>query len=427
MFRLTNTIRDYAWGSDGEISAFLGYEPTGRPEAELWLGAHPGAPSRLLPHDGPTERDRWADAAAAPSLDELIAAAPEATLGPEVAAAFGRLPFLAKVLSAAAPLSLQVHPTAEQARDRFAAQSAAGLDPAAPTSNYKDGFHKPEMILSLTDFTALCGFREPAESSQLFAALEASGALSRQACDAVATVRTALAEGALDTAFAYLLGGPERAVPAEVTALVAEAPTAAPAAARATGDSGLTELPQLAEHYPGDPGVLISLLLNHLQLAPGEAIALPAGNVHAYLRGLGVEVMASSDNVLRGGLTPKHVDVPELLATVDFRPLPVPRVEPLEDHLGRRIYRPGFEEFELQVLSVTAETDVAVDQRGPAVVLVTEGALLLDSPSGTLRVGRGESVFIPAAEAPVVARLAQPTGNHDGGRATAYAVTLPPS
>nr|WP_231366203.1 mannose-6-phosphate isomerase, class I [Zhihengliuella flava] len=417
---MQNTIRDYAWGTDGQISAVLGYEPTGAQEAELWLGAHPGAPSRLVGHADRTDGQR---------LDEVIAADPEGMLGAGPAAKFGRLPFLTKVLSAGSPLSLQVHPTADQAAARFAQQSAAGGDPADPASNYKDPCHKPEMILALTDFTALCGFREPAEAGALFGALEATGRLSVSARRAVATVRAALSAGELNTAFAYLLGGAERAVPPEVSALVAEVPAVAPAAARATHEAGVAELERLAAHYPADPGVLISLLLNHVQLAPGQAIALPAGNVHAYLRGLGIEVMASSDNVLRGGLTPKHVDVAELLSTVDFRPLPVPRVEPVEDELGRQIYRPGFDEFELQVLRVGAQSDVAVDQRGPAVVLVTDGALLLDSPTGTLRLSRGDSVFIPASEAPVVARSAHSTagGNDDGGTATAYAVTLPPS
>ncbi|GHD09634.1 mannose-6-phosphate isomerase, class I [Zhihengliuella salsuginis] len=425
MYHLENTVRDYAWGDTDLIASLLGRAPSGGPEAEMWIGAHPGAPSRLRGADG-AQHD------GAPRLDEFIAADPAARLGEEAGARFGRLPFLAKVLAAAAPLSLQVHPTLEQARAGFAAQQAAGLDPAAPESNYKDDNHKPEMLLALTELTALCGFREPRVSSALFGRLAASQGLSEPARGAAERIRALLDGGDLAGAFTALLGGRERDVPPPIRDLVDQAPGAV--ALLQPGppdlDPGLAELESLAGHYPGDPGVLISLLLNHVTLRPGQAIALPAGNVHAYLRGLGIEVMASSDNVLRGGLTPKHVDVAELLATVDFRPLPVPYVEPVETEFGQRVYRPGFDEFELQVLDVRPGADVPVGQRGPAVVLVTAGALVLDSPTGDVMVDRGESVFLPATAAPVVARLAQSArtgfGDDDGGSATAFAVTLPP-
>ncbi|RZU62094.1 mannose-6-phosphate isomerase, class I [Zhihengliuella halotolerans] len=425
MYHLENTVRDYAWGSTDLIASLLGRAPSGGPEAELWIGAHPGAPSLVL---GPTAEQH--DGAV--RLDEVIAADPVAHLGDEAGARYGRLPFLAKVLAAAAPLSLQVHPTLERARAGFAAQQAAGLAAEHPDSNYKDDNHKPEMLLALTEFTALCGFREPRVAAGLFAQLADSGALSESAREAAEQIGALLGAGDLPGAFTALLGGRTREVSPPVLDLVAQAP-AAVERLRADGariDPGLAELDALNGHYPGDPGVLISLLLNHVTLSPGQAIALPAGNVHAYLRGLGIEVMASSDNVLRGGLTPKHVDVGELLATVDFRPLPVPFVEPNETEFGQRIYRPGFEEFELQVLEVRAGSDVPVDQRGPAVVLVTSGALVLDAPTGDVLVSRGESVFLPATAAPVVARLAQSAratpGDDDGGSATAYAVTLPP-
>jgi mannose-6-phosphate isomerase len=164
----------------------------------------------------------------------------------------------------------------------------------------------------------------------------------------------------------------------------------------------LTTVVDLNHDYPGDPGVLISLLLNRISLAPGEAVYLPAGNVHAYLHGLGIEVMASSDNVLRGGLTPKFVDVPELLKTVAFEAVAVPMLPAETTMLGQELFRPPFREFQLQRIVLAPGADpVPLAQSGAAVVIVTAGSVRLDSPKGELRLERGASAFLPAAEAPV--------------------------
>lgn len=414
MYRLSNTVRDYPWGSRTAIAALLGTEPTGQPAAEMWIGAHPDSPSlATLPGDGGTR-----------ALDELVAAEPHRLLGDQAAGRYGRLPFLAKVLAAAEPLSLQVHPTLEQARAGFAAEEAAGIDRGAAHRNYKDENHKPEIIFPLTEFAALCGFREAAASAALFewlaGAIESDPQLPDPGGRAVAAARrtaATLGQGDLRGAFTDLLSGGS-----DVVQLVDLAATAVACGRHAVQDPGLAELESLAGFHPGDPGVLVSLMLNHLTLRPGQAVYLPAGNIHAYLRGLGVEVMASSDNVLRGGLTGKHMDLPELMDTVDFTSLGVPYLEAEESDLGQELYRPPFEEFQLQRISLPGEAalagdDVAVAQNGPVALLCVAGELVLDSPQGDLRLVRGDSVFIPAHEAPVVAK------RRGDGPALAFAVT----
>ncbi|MBX7442787.1 MULTISPECIES: mannose-6-phosphate isomerase, class I [unclassified Arthrobacter] len=403
MYEIENVLRNYAWGSTTAIASLLGRPESGQPEAELWIGAHPDSPSvAQVPEDG-THRP----------LDALIASDPEHFLGAESVAAFGpRLPFLAKILAAAQPLSLQVHPSLDQARAGFARENEAGMDPHAPNRNYRDDNHKPEMIFALTPFEALCGFRPVAGTRKILLhvaeALTADGkspALIQALLDDLA----AADEGAgLHRAFERLItGGP---AVAEETALVVAALLAG--APLAPYETELRTVISLNEKYPGDPGVLISLLLNRISLQPGEAVYLPAGNVHAYLHGLGVEVMASSDNVLRGGLTPKFVDVPELLRTIDFHPVAVPMISAEKTVMDQELFRPPFGEFQLQRIELGPDAGpVPLAQAGPAVVIVLDGAVYLDSPKGDLELARGGSAFVAAAEAPVnVHRVAGSTG-----------------
>jgi mannose-6-phosphate isomerase, class I len=295
--------RDYAWGSTTAIQRMLGLPEDGRPIAELWFGGHPDDPS---PADTTT-------------LDKLIAADPGALLGRAAVERFGpRLPFLLKVLAAGTPLSIQVHPTLDQAREGFAREDAAGIARTAADRNYRDANHKPELLCALTPFTALCGFRPPEQTLALLDELDVPEL------------------GFLQD----LLRGPDplRRAFTGVLELPDPAPAIAALTRRATGaqDGPLHAARRAAEHFPHDAGVLLTLLLNDVVLQPGEAIFLGAGNVHAYLHGTGVEIMANSDNVLRCGLTPKHVDVPELLRITDFRPL----VEPLIDGTGGRFAAP---------------------------------------------------------------------------------------
>lgn len=395
MFALTNVTRDYAWGSPTAIATLLGTPPSGRPEAELWMGAHPDSPSVAGTPEGPV------------ALDRLIAEHPDTTLGEEVHAAFGaRLPFLAKLLAAETALSLQVHPTRERARERFAEEEAAGVSRSAANRNYKDENHKPEMILALTPFEALCGFRPCAEAAELFrtvgSAIAATGAPVPKLLGRVEmTLNSRMAAPmVVRKAFETLIGGGTETT--ELVELAAPALVAS-AAAGAELSPALLSVIELARQYPGDSGVLVSLLLNRVSLAPGDAIYLPAGNIHAYLNGLGLEVMASSDNVMRGGLTGKHVDVPELLETVDFAPSDVPVVPTRTTALGQQVWEPPFAEFALQRVEIGASDDpVPLVQNGPMIVLAISGSVLLDSPRGDLQLGRGGSVFVPAVENPVM-------------------------
>ena len=407
MYELENVLRPYAWGSRTAIAGLLGRAASGGPEAELWIGAHPDSPSVVPGRAGAGSTGAHAAAAdggGRRALDALIAEDPEHHLGSDSVAEFGpRLPFLLKVLAADSPLSLQVHPTLEQARAGFAREEAAGVDRAAAERNYKDAFHKPEMIFALTPFEALCGFRPAAESRAVFQHLAACfDVAGLELPPLVPLLLEDLAQpdepAALRSAFERLIAGGgdvSHATEMVVAALVSGAPMGSHVAE-------LTTVVNLNRDYPADPGVLISLLLNRISLAPGEAVYLPAGNVHAYLHGLGIEVMASSDNVLRGGLTPKFVDVPELLKTVAFEAVAVPMLPAETTMLGQELYRPPFREFQLQriVLAPGAEP-VPLAQSGAAVVIVTAGSVRLDSPKGELRLDRGTSAFLPAAEAPV--------------------------
>jgi mannose-6-phosphate isomerase len=425
VYELENVLRPYAWGSTTAIAELLGRPASGGPEAELWIGAHPDSPSVALSPAG--ARSAGAHAAAADdggrlALDELIAGDPEHHLGSASVAAFGpRLPFLLKVLAAEQPLSLQVHPTLEQARKGFAREEAAGIEHSAPGRSYKDDNHKPEMILALTPFEALCGFRPAAESRAVFlhlgACLDLAGVPLPPLLDRLLEDLASPDEpAALRSAFERLIAGGEDV--SHATALIAAALTSG--APLAPYQAELSTVVNLNAQYPGDPGVLISLLLNRISLAPGEAVYLSAGNVHAYLHGLGIEVMASSDNVLRGGLTPKFVDVPELLRTIAFEAVGVPMLAAETTLLGQELFRPPFREFSLQRIELEPGAGpVPLAQSGAAVVLVVSGSVLLDSPKGDLQLGRGASAFLPAAEAPV---NVHPVAGA-AGAALAFAVT----
>ncbi|GAA3750717.1 mannose-6-phosphate isomerase, class I [Salinactinospora qingdaonensis] len=385
MWRLANQVRSYAWGSTTAIPRLLGVEPTGQPQAELWLGAHGSAPSHIVTATGSV------------ALDTAIAECPQEMLGEEVALRFGkRLPFLLKLLAAQEPLSLQAHPSSERAQRGYAAENAAGIALDAPHRNYKDPFHKPELVLALEDFQALCGFRPPAH-----ALAELEGLTSDLAVALRTDLAAPTAEAALRAAMTRLLTLPREHRADAVAALVSEL-------ARRTehcGHSGnVTVALDLAQRYPGDPGAVAALLLNHLTLAPGEALFLPAGNVHAYLSGTAVEVMACSDNVLRAGLTPKHVDAEELLDVVDFAVLPIPYVHAQHETApGRLDYRPDIADFALSVISPDStsvpEHSACRLPEGPVIVLALEGAVRLSDATGTtgLTLERGESAFVPAS------------------------------
>ncbi|TQL22160.1 mannose-6-phosphate isomerase, class I [Streptomyces sp. SLBN-134] len=366
MDRLDNTIRPYAWGSTTALPRLLGTEPTGEPQAEMWMGAHPGAPSR-------TGRG---------TLVEVIDADPEKELGPESVARFGpRLPFLLKLLAAGGPLSLQVHPDLTQAKEGYADEERRGVPVTAPHRNYKDANHKPELVCALTEFDGLCGFRDPLRAAELLDGL------------------------GVDTLKPYvdlLHAHPEEAALREVlTAILtadreemARTVTEAAAACDRLGGA-YAPYADIAHHYPGDPGVIAAMLLNHVRLQPGEALFLGAGVPHAYLDGLGVEIMANSDNVLRCGLTPKHVDVPELLRIVRFEAGDPGVLRPEAGPDGEEVYETPIDEFRLSRYVLPAGgTTRDLTLTTPQILLCTAGSVR----AGEHELSPGASVFVPAGE-----------------------------
>jgi mannose-6-phosphate isomerase len=378
MWLLTNTVRTYPWGSRTVIPELLGEpSPAEEPYAELWMGAHPAAPSVL--DDGTP-------------LDKAIQERPEVLLGARAQERFGdRLPFLMKVLAAEKPLSLQAHPTNEQAAAGFAAEEAAGVPRDSATRTFKDPFHKPELLLALTPFEALCGFRPVDESLHCLAKLHVP--------ELKPTI-AALARGGLRAAIPQLI-----ALSAEHRSALVDAVAESAARFVAAHDPEFINTyrwaASLAESYPGDPGVVISLMCNHLKLAPGEAVFLPAGNLHAYLSGAGVEVMASSDNVLRGGLTGKHVDLAALIEVLDFTDGRVPVLHPVLGPGGLH-YPVPVEEFDLTRYQL-GEQSGKLTADGPQILLCTEGSAVLRSADAELVLRQGSSAFVPAGT-PVTAR-----------------------
>ncbi|MFD7557879.1 mannose-6-phosphate isomerase, class I [Streptomyces sp. NPDC059835] len=368
MDRLTNTIRPYAWGSTTAIPRLLGVDPTGEPQAELWMGAHPGAPSRLDRGDGEQ------------ALSDVIAADPERELGAATVARFGPgLPFLLKILAAGAPLSLQVHPDLDQAKAGFEDEERRGVPFGAAHRNYKDPNHKPEMLCALTPFDGFCGFRPPLDAAELM---------------------DGLGVDSLKPYVDLLHAHPEEAALREVLTAVLTADRAEMARTVADVEAAADRLggryapySSLVHHFPGDPGVVAAMLLNHFRLQPGEAVFLGAGVPHAYIDGLGVELLANSDNVLRAGLTPKHVDVPELLKITNFQPGDPNVLRP--EGNGEEVYEAPIDEFRLSrfVLAPGAVARVLPDG-APQILLCTAG-----SPrAGELVLAPGESVFVPADE-----------------------------
>lgn len=380
---LYGVIRNYAWGSQIDIAQLQGREvPADLPEAEEWLGAHHSAPSTL--YDGRP-------------LDDAIASSPADMLGPRVLDRFGpKLPFLLKLLAAGKPLSLQAHPNLRQANSGHQREMRIGIDMAY--RNYVDDNHKPELLVALTEFRAMCGFRDPLAAA---ADIEALGVPELAAL--CATLRDPKA-------------GLRRAVPDLLGLGREECRTIIDAAAKAAAEQGTehidgsagsaegvdaADLVNLARSYPDDPGVLVSLLLNHITLQPGEGVYMPAGNLHAYLKGFGVEIMAASDNVLRGGLTNKRVDVPELLRVLDFNAIHEPRAV-AEDDGPVRYWPVPIADFALRRVTLTGEP-IRLDIDGPRICLSTGGNVTVADDQGEVALRPGRAAFSPGTAGPVTA------------------------
>ncbi|MDR3147036.1 MAG: mannose-6-phosphate isomerase, class I [Treponema sp.] len=402
LYPLENSVKHYEWGSPRWIPQLLGVEnPGGEPWAELWMGVHPAAPSMLKDWSGKK------------SLAQLIAADPPRYVGKLAAENFGGLPFLFKLLAAARPLSIQAHPGREQARQGWQRENEGGIALDAPERNYKDDNPKPEILCALGPFTALCGFRPPSDIITF---------LSAYLAQAPASLRNGLAplwDSLINTQsrfplrdfLASLLSLP-RNVREELSAY---------ASTQIQSPLGIDEtiwplIRRLAELYPADPGLLAPLYLNLIHLKSGQAIYLPEGILHAYVDGFGVELMANSDNVLRCGLSSKHIDVDELMKVLYFHPFLPDLLEepPPTESAGVFSYPSPCGEFSLTVIR---DHQGPCPIPGPAIIVVTAGQLRVSSGPdcpGSWELGGGASAFIPP-ESPLVF----------GGDYTLYAASIP--
>ena len=384
---LSPKIQRYPWGTADAIADLQGRPvPAPGPEAELWMGAHPSAPAAL---DRPLPSPTPLTTPASPvTLDAVIAADPGRELGAEVAARFGgRLPFLLKVLSAAKALSIQVHPSRVQAEAGYAADNARGLAPGDPARNYVDDWPKPELLYALTPFEVAAGLRPPADASALLQALDV---------DELKPLAVGLTD--VRAALATILQWPE---PGPLVAAVVAACRRLAASDSPDADACAAAV-RVASDHPGDIGVVALLLMRHEVLQPGQAVFMPAGGLHAYLRGTGIELLANSDNVVRSGLTGKHIDVPELLKLLDPS-VAVPVLTPRLAEPGITTFDTPAPEFRLYLVDLPAPAStLALPGPGPGILLCLDGACSLRAASGQeLGLTRGGSCFIPFADGPV--------------------------
>lgn len=376
MQKLINSVQNYAWGSHSALTDLYGIaNPQNLPMAELWMGAHPKSSSKVQDASG-NER----------SLREIIDADKASLLGESVAARFGELPFLFKVLCAAQPLSIQVHPNKKASEEGFARENAAGIPLDAAERNYKDPNHKPELVFALTPFLAMNAFREFSEIVSLL--------------QPVAGAHTAIAhflqqpdEDRLKQLFACLL------------ALEGEEKSRALAILKSAIDTQEGEPWQtirlISEFYPDDSGLFSPLLLNVVKLNPGEAMFLFAETPHAYLQGVALEVMANSDNVLRAGLTPKYIDIPELVANVKFEAKPAAELltQPVKN--GQQLDFPiPVDDFAFSLHDLSNQENL-ITQHSAAILFCVEGEAVLRKDEQQLVLKPGESAFISSAESTV--------------------------
>ncbi|MCT4703731.1 mannose-6-phosphate isomerase [Enterobacteriaceae bacterium H20N1] len=375
MQKLINSVQNYAWGSKTALTDLYGVQnPENLPMAELWMGAHPKSSSKVLENGKPR------------ALREVIDANQTATLGKAVAQRFGELPFLFKVLCAEQPLSIQVHPNKKASEIGFAKENADGIPLDAAERNYKDPNHKPELVFALTPFLAMNAFREFSDIVSLLQPV--SGA---------------------HTAIAHFLQEPGAERLAQLFAsllnMQGEEKSRALAVLKAALNSQQGEpwetIRVISEFYPDDSGLFSPLLLNVVKLEPGEAMFLFAETPHAYLKGVALEVMANSDNVLRAGLTPKYIDIPELVANVKFEPKPAGELLTQPQQNGSELDFPiPVQDFAFSLHDLNA-TPAALAQDSAAIVFCVEGETVLSKNEQQLVLKPGESAFIAANESPV--------------------------
>jgi len=347
---LVPSLRSYAWGDRTFIPAVLGRDATQEPCAEAWFGAHPVAPSGLLGEN--TGYDQW------------IASDPASVLGPRVHAAHGQLPFLLKLLSAARPLSIQVHPNAARAARGFAEEEAAGIPLDARERRFKDPHHKPELVVALTPFDALCGFRPAPERAAALARAPEVASVLAPADDS---------PGALHQALARYYDADDVTVTSALQAWLDRLAASAPAPD--SDDHWLLRVHEATGGDVPDRGLPFVVLLHRLRLQPGQALFLPAGVPHAYLGGAAVELMANSDNVLRAGLTQKHVDPQTLLEVVRFESGPPVLLDPIpRGDSGAATYPVPTAEFGLERVELEPGQPFSCPVDGPELYLAVSGS-----------------------------------------------------
>lgn len=358
MLRINAAVQAYDWGSPTAVPTFLGVEPSGQPVAELWFGTHPLGTSTV-----DAEASQGADAA--PPLTDVV---------PD-------LPFMLKVLAPAEPLSIQVHPALEVAAAGFDAEEAAGVDLASPSRDYKDALHKPEMVYALSAFDTLVGLRPASEVVALLEPLDTPVA------------RTLLAQAASETSgdasdlVAFLLTDPPDR--AHVDAFV-DACVRAREAGHDVGRGYLSVI-EAAQVHPGDPGIVVTLLLKRTTLEPGEAAFIGPGLVHAHLSGLCLEVMTASDNVFRGGLTTKRVNAEGFLGSLDADYTDDPAVTPRAHGAATQIYAPDGDLF---ALSITTGDEVELPGSGSRILLCLDGEVDVASASGDrVHLTQGQALY----------------------------------
>ncbi len=389
VYKTKNSIQPYAWGSSTAIPELLGYEnPGNEPMAELWMGAHPKAPSVILKDDNTQQQ-----------LNDYISAASDRVLGKRISEQFGRrLPFLFKVLAAGSPLSIQSHPNLKQAADGFRRENEAGIPLDAFNRNYKDDNHKPEIICALTEYSAMRGFRPAGEIASAFRKImipELEASVS--ALETVAAAPAVSGAASVDSAAASAV----RIFFSELMSLKDEARERLLSLAMKAAEAGL--LPEskwildFAGLYPGDTGIVSPLYLNVVVLQPGEAMYLPAGELHAYLHGLGMELMANSDNVLRGGLTPKYIDVQELISTLTFSTGRPEILHPVKLNEYESAYITEAPEFILTRIDLDGLYEIPGQIYGPempSVFICLKGkAEIKDGAGRSITLSRGETAF----------------------------------
>jgi len=385
IYKLQNNVKNYDWGSADWIPALLGQKNIERiPQAELWMGVNPSAPSRIKLSDD-SESGRTG-----PLLSELINWEKDTLLGTETAEKYGTLPFLFKVLAAEKPLSIQAHPDLRQARNGFERENLKGVPLDAPDRNYKDPSDKPEIICAINDFRALCGFRAAREVCFLFEILSMES------------------EGTLKEGFEKLISAlkqqeenPLKAFLSALFSMDSEWLEKLCPFLREQQEQFKKEFPEysdvwglcvyLSGFFPKDPGILAPLYLNTIELAQGEAMFIPAGVLHSYIKGLGIELMADSDNVLRGGLTSKYIDKAELLSVLSFSKFK-PEIMKLPDPVPFCFkYPTPIGDFSLSVMQGSGEVN-ACTETGPSILIVTSGCVIINQ---AIVLDTGESAFVP--------------------------------